>query len=152
MKQKAVFPGSFDPFTIGHFDLVNKAIPLFERIYIAVGENTSKNALFTVEQRVKAIQQVYQNNPSIEVITFSGLTVELCRSLNATYILRGLRNGTDFDYEKSIAMMNKKMQPAIETLFLLADEGHEYISSTIVREIYRTGGDISSFVPKDYTI
>ena len=152
MKKVAVFPGSFDPFTIGHHNLVVRAIPLFDKIIVAVGQNTTKNPAFEMQKRVDAIIKLYKSETNIEVVTFTGLTVDLCKKHNAKFILRGLRNGIDLEYEKPIANMNKKMHNTIETVFLLTEPAHECISSSIVREIYKNGGDISSFLPEGYTI
>lgn len=148
----AVFPGSFDPFTIGHHSLVTKALPLFDKIVIGIGENSTKTPAFPLPQRLGAIKKLYQSSPAVEVVTFSGLTVDLCRQHKAGFIIRGLRNGTDFDYEKAIAHMNKKMTGNIETLFLLTEPQYEAISSTIVREIYKNGGDIKPFLPEGFTL
>lgn len=151
-KKVAVFPGSFDPFTIGHHSLVIKAMPLFDKIIVAVGQNSTKQALFNLQKRIDALVKLYKDQDKIEIVTFTGLTVDLCKQHNATFILRGLRNGTDFDYEKAIAHMNKRMKNEIETLFLLTEPEHECISSTIVREIHKNGGDISQFLPKGYSL
>ena len=118
-KKVAVFPGSFDPFTLGHHSLVIKAMPLFDKIIVAVGQNSTKQPVFDLQKRVDALVKLYKDHDKIEIITFTGLTVDLCEQHNATFILRGLRNGTDFDYEKAIAHMNKRMKNEIETLFLL---------------------------------
>lgn len=151
-KKVAVFPGSFDPFTLGHHNLVMRALPLFEKIIIAIGQNSTKQPLFELQKRVNALTNLYKSESKIQIVTFSGLTVDLCKQHDAKFILRGLRNGTDFDYEKAIANMNKKMHKDIETLFLLTDPEHECISSTIVREIQKNSGDISQFLAPGYTI
>lgn len=148
----AVFPGSFDPFTIGHHTLVTKALPLFDRLVIAIGQNSTKTPAWPLEQRLAAIQDLYKNQSSIEVVTFSGLTVDLCRQYKAGFIVRGLRNGTDFDYEKAIAHMNKNLTGNIETIFLLTKPEYEAISSTIVREIHKNGGDIKPFLPEGFSL
>lgn len=148
----AVFPGSFDPYTIGHHSLVTQAIPLFDKIIIAVGQNSTKTPAFPTGQRLASIKQLYAAQPKIEVVTFTGLTVELCKKHGAGFIIRGLRNGTDFDYEKAIAHMNKKLVNHIETVFLLTTPEHESVSSTIVREIHKNGGDISRFLPEGFVL
>lgn len=152
MNKVAVFPGSFDPFTIGHHSLVEKALPLFDKIIVAVGQNSTKNAVFDMDKRVKALQQLFSNQSKVEVVTFTGLTVDLCKHYQANYIVRGLRNGIDFDYEKPIAHMNRKLNDKVETIFFLTEPTHEPISSTIVREIYKNGGDISAFLPVGYSL
>jgi pantetheine-phosphate adenylyltransferase len=151
-KKVAVFPGSFDPFTLGHHSLVIKAMPLFDKIIVAVGQNSTKQAMFDLQKRVDALVKLYKNHDKIEIVTFTGLTIDLCTQHNATFILRGLRNGTDFDYEKAIAQMNKRMNDKVETIFLLTEPEHEAISSTIVREIHKNGGNISQFLPVGYTL
>ena len=142
---KGVFPGSFDPFTKGHEVIVKKALPLFEHLYIAIGQNSKKNALFEIDKRIKHIQSIYNGVTNIEVITYSGLTSSLCADLDVSHIIRGLRNSIDFEYEKSIAQMNHSLS-GIETLFLLPDEQNQALNSSIVREIFMNGGDISKFV------
>ena len=148
----AVFPGSFDPFTIGHHSLVIQALPLFDKVVIAIGQNSTKTPAFPLEQRLASIQNLYNKQPKVNVVTFTGLTVDLCKQHQAGFILRGLRNGTDFDYEKAIAHMNKKMTGNIETLFLLTAPEYESVSSTIVREIYKNGGDITPFLPEGFSL
>lgn len=148
MKKIAVFPGSFDPFTIGHEAVVKRALPLFDKIIIAVGINTQKNSLFSAEDRVKMISAVFGAEEKIVVETFSGLTVNFCKEKGATYILRGLRTAADFEYERAMGQMNKKMAPSIDTVFLLTSTEHTPINSTIVRDIIKMGGDASPFVPK----
>jgi len=145
MSRIAVFPGSFDPFTKGHELLVKRYASLFDRIIVAVGVNSTKQYFFTLESRLNHIRSLFKNLDNIEVITYSGLTVDLCREKKAQYLIRGLRNTTDFEFEKSIAQMNKTMT-GIETLFLMTDAETAAIHSTIVREIKKNGGDISSFV------
>jgi pantetheine-phosphate adenylyltransferase len=147
MNKIAVFPGSFDPFTNGHKNIVDRCIPLFDKIVVAIGVNTTKSHLFSVEQRVEAIRKTFVNSENVRVETFRGLTAEYCRSIGARWIVRGLRNSIDFEYEQSIASMNKALNPEIETIFLFTDPALQPISSTIVREIHRSGGDISQFVP-----
>jgi pantetheine-phosphate adenylyltransferase len=148
MGKIAVFPGSFDPFTIGHEAIVKRALPLFDKIVIAVGVNSLKNSLFSAENRVKMINAVFASEPKIEIETFQGLTVDFCKAKGAHYILRGLRTAADFEYERAMGQMNKKMAPGIDTVFLLTSTEHTPINSTIVRDIIRMGGDASMFVPK----
>ncbi len=152
MKKIAVFPGSFDPFTVGHESIVNRAEVLFDKIYIAIGYNAKKDALFTLEERKNFINQVFEDNSKIEVIHFEGLTINLCKELGANYILRGLRTAADFEYERAIAQVNKAMYEGIETVFLLTMPEHTPINSSIVRDIVRHGGDPSKFIPKKINI
>jgi len=148
MKKTAVFPGSFDPFTVGHEEIVLRALPLFDRIIIAVGENSEKKNLFSIEKRLAMISKVFEGESRIEVSRFSGLTVEFCRQRKAGYLLRGLRTAADFEYERALGQMNRKMAPEIDTVFLLTSAEHTPINSTIVRDIIVRGGDASGFVPK----
>ncbi len=145
----AVFPGSFDPFTIAHQDLLERALPIFDKIYIAIGVNSSKVGLLDVETKLKAIKAVYANNTKIEVQSYQGLTVDYCKAVNAQVILRGLRNSTDLDYESIIAQNNLVLAPQIESYFLVSRSGIAHISSTIVRDIWKNKGDISSLVPQE---
>lgn len=147
MNKTAVFPGSFDPFTIGHEELVRRALSLFDRIIIAVGENADKKNLFSIEKRLQMISKVFEGDNRVTVLKFSGLTVDFCRKHNAGYILRGLRTSADFEYERAMGQMNRKLAPAIETVFLLTSTEHTPINSTIVRDIIVNGGDASMFVP-----
>ncbi len=144
----AVFPGSFDPITIGHVNLILRACPLFDKIIISIGVNTSKNKLFPLEQRIEWINNVFKDESKIEVREFHGLTVEFCKKVGAKYIIRGLRNASDFDYEKTIAQLNHELNKEIETVFLISRPKYSHISSTIVREIIRVKGDASSLVPE----
>ena len=140
-----VFPGSFDPFTKGHENIVNRFLPLFDQIIIGIGGNTSKKYMYTLESRIAHIKSIYKNEPKIVIECYEGLTVDFCKQKKAQYLLRGLRNTTDFNYEKSIALMNKELQN-IETLFLMTDAELSHLSSTIIREIAKSNGDISAFV------
>lgn len=143
----AVFPGSFDPITNGHIDLVRRFAPLFDKIIVAVGVNSAKKGLFTLEQRLSWLEKVFENDPSIHVGSFSGLTVNYCKQEKAQYLIRGLRNSSDFDYEKTISQLNNIIGDNVETLFFISKPEYSHISSTIVREIIKGKGDISTFVP-----
>jgi len=147
MERIAIFPGSFDPFTVGHESIVKRAIPLFDKIIIMIGYNSNKQSFFPLEKRAKWINEVFKNEPRVEVETYEGLTVDFCIKVNASYILRGLRTSADFEYERAIAQINKKMLPQIESVFLLTMPEHTPINSSIVRDIIRHGGDASMFLP-----
>jgi len=144
-KKKGVFPGSFDPFTKGHECVVNKAAELFDEIIIGVGINTSKNYLFDIDNRIKHIASLFENNPKISVQQYQGLTVDFCKSINAKYIVRGLRDSKDFGYERSIAQMNLEISE-VESVFFMTVPEYAAINSTIVREIHKSGGKIDKFV------
>jgi pantetheine-phosphate adenylyltransferase len=146
-KKIALFPGSFDPFTIGHESVINRALPLFDEIIIAIGENTKKQAYFSMENRVQMIREVFTNNSQIKVSSFTGLTVDFCKQCDAQYLLRGLRTAADFEYERAIAQINKAMFPELESVFLLTLPEHTPINSTIIRDVIRHGGDASQFLP-----
>ena len=147
MPKIAVFPGSFDPITQGHFDLVMRALPLFDKIIVAIGVNTQKKYLFDLEQRLGWLEDVFRDEPRVEVGKFETLTATYCNEIGAKYLLRGLRNGSDFDYEKTISQMNHIIGDGIETIFLISQPAYSHISSTIVREIIKHGGDASPFLP-----
>ena len=147
MKRIALFPGSFDPITKGHENILLRALPLFDEIIIAIGKNSSKQSYFTIEQREKWIKQVFANEPKVRIETYTGLTIDFCKKMNARFILRGLRTSADFEFEKSIAQNNNVMAPEIETVFILPIPELSAINSTIVRDIIRNGGDASPFVP-----
>nr|WP_317630871.1 pantetheine-phosphate adenylyltransferase [uncultured Flavobacterium sp.] len=149
--KKAVFPGSFDPITLGHFDIINRALPLFDEIVIAIGVNADKKYMFTLEQRLEFIKEAFKDEPKVSVITYEGLTIELCERINADFILRGLRNPADFEFEKAIAHTNRKLSN-IETVFLLTAASTSYISSSIVRDVLRNGGDYTVLVPDSVRI
>lgn len=148
----AVFPGSFDPITVGHVDLVKRALPLFDQIIVAVGVNTSKKYLFSLEQRMEWLHQVFDSEPTIRVDQFQNLTAHYCKRIGARYLLRGLRNASDFDYEKTISQLNHIVGEGIETVFLIAQPEFTHISSTIVREIIVGGADPTPFIPKEIKI
>lgn len=145
--RKAIFPGSFDPITLGHEDIINRAIPLFDEIVIAIGVNAEKKYMFTLEERKRFIEETFKNEPKIKVITYEGLTIDLCRKIKADFILRGLRNPADFEFEKAIAHTNRELSK-IETVFLLTAASTSYISSSIVRDVIRNGGEYQMLVPK----
>lgn len=148
----AVFPGSFDPITLGHVDLVSRALPLFDKIVVAVGINSKKESLFSLEQRMQWLRDVFSDMPNVEVDSFEGLTVHYCKRIKAKYLLRGLRNASDFDYEKTISQLNHIVGNQIDTVFFISKPEYSHISSTIVREIITGGGDASPFVPPEVVI
>lgn len=150
--KKAVFPGSFDPITIGHVDLVHRALPLFDEIVIAVGVNSQKKYLFPLEQRLQWLEEVFVKQPQVKVDSFEGLTANYCKSVGADYLLRGLRQASDFDYEKTISQLNSALLEGLETIFLISKPEFSHISSTIVREIIKGKGDASRFIPPEVKI
>ena len=150
--KKAVFPGSFDPITRGHEDIITRALPLFDELIVAVGHNANKQYMFPLAQRLEWIEKAFAEAPKIKVTQYEGLTVNYCREVGAQFILRGLRNPADFEFEKAIAQTNRKLQPGIETIFLLTASGLSSISSSIVRDVVRNGGDYSPFVPSSVQI
>ena len=147
MKRVAIFPGSFDPITCGHESIIRRAIPLFEKIIVAIGVNAEKPGFFPVEQRKAWLEKVFEDEPTVTVDVYSGLTVDYCKKNNIGFILRGLRTSADFEFERSIGQINKQMHPGIETVFLLTTPEHTALNSSIVRDIIRHGGDPSPFVP-----
>lgn len=148
MERIAIFPGSFDPFTIGHESIVRRAVPMFDKIYIMIGNNANKQSYFPIEKRMRWINQVFQSEEKVEVRVHEGLTVDFCKEVNARYILRGIRTSSDFEYERAIAQVNKKMHPEIESVFLLTLPEHTPINASIIRDIVSHGGDASMFLPK----
>jgi pantetheine-phosphate adenylyltransferase len=143
----AVFPGSFDPITKGHESIVQRALPLFDSIIVAIGNNSTKSSMFPLEKRKQWLEETFASKPKIKIVDYSSLTIELCRKLGANYIIRGLRSVTDFEYESNIAKMNCMMEPGIETIFMLSLPEFSGIHSTIIREIIKHGGDVSKFIP-----
>jgi pantetheine-phosphate adenylyltransferase len=143
----AVFPGSFDPITKGHESIVQRALPLFDSIIVAIGSNSTKSYLFHLEKRKKWLEQTFASNTKIKVVDYSSLTIELCKKHGAHYILRGLRSVTDFEYESNIATMNRMMDPGIETIFMFSLPEYSGIHSTIIREIIKNHGNVGQFIP-----
>lgn len=152
MKKIALFPGTFDPITIGHANIIERAIPLFDEIIVGIGHNSNKATLFPVDRRVHWINQIYKHEPKVRGDYYEGLTVDFCEQIGANYILRGIRNMADFDYEKNIAQMNKIIYPKAETVFLMCDPAYTPISSSVVRDLIRNNGDARPFVPKEVEI
>ena len=149
--KKAVFPGSFDPITIGHVDIVKRGIKVFDEIIIAVGDNTDKKYMFPKEKRVEFVKQTFNNYDNIKIESYDGLTVDFCKKNNIEFMIRGLRNPADFEFEKSIALTNREMTE-IETIFLLTSPENSFISSSIVRDLIRNNGDYKLFIPKGITL
>lgn len=145
MNKIGLFPGSFDPFTKGHEFIVSKSLGIFDEIVIGIGVNTEKKYLFDLEKRMAHIEKLYSGNPRVSIQSYEGLTVDLCTKISATHIIRGLRNTIDFEYEKSIAQMNRSMSD-VDTIFVLTKDQLSHINSSIVREIYKNNGDISLYV------
>ncbi|CAI8168993.1 MAG: Phosphopantetheine adenylyltransferase [Polaribacter sp. SA4-10] len=145
--KRAIFPGSFDPITLGHIDIIERGVTLFDELTIAIGINSGKKYMFTLEQRKKFIEDCFKDNPKIKVVTYKGLTVDFCMKNSFNFILRGLRNPADFEFEKAIAHTNRDLAP-VETIFLLTAASTSYISSSIVRDVIRNDGDYTKLVPK----
>jgi pantetheine-phosphate adenylyltransferase len=145
--RKAIFPGSFDPITLGHEDIIRRGIPLFDEIVIAIGVNAEKKYMFSLEERKRFIEETFKNEPKISIVIYEGLTIELCQKINANFILRGLRNPADFEFEKAIAHTNRRMSK-IETVFLLTAAKTSFISSSIVRDVIRNNGQYKLLVPE----
>ncbi len=152
MPRIALFPGSFDPITLGHVNIVERAVPLFDEIILAVGENSEKHYLFPLAQRMQWMRETFAQHPSIRVVSYTGLTVEFARSQGAQFLLRGLRNPADFEFEKAIAQANREMEPSLETVFLLTSARWAFISSSIVRDVIKNGGDYTRFVPESVRV
>ncbi len=149
--KKAIFPGSFDPITLGHYDIIKRSLPLFDEIIIAIGINADKKYMFSLDDRKKFLVDAFTDEPKISVITYEGLTIDLCKKLDAEFILRGLRNPADFEFEKAIAHTNRRLTK-IETVFLLTAAKTSFISSSIVRDVIRNGGDYKVLVPDSVRI
>lgn len=144
----ALFPGSFAPFTKGHYSIVERALPLFDRLIIAVGSNAEKTEYFSLQERVEWIENVFQNEAKVSIERYEGLTVDFCQKQGAQYIVRGLRDSHDFKYEKGIAQMNRAMKAGIDTIFIITEPELSHISSSLVRDVVKNGGDVSQFVPE----
>jgi pantetheine-phosphate adenylyltransferase len=142
-----LFPGTFDPVTFGHTDIIDRALPLFDKLYIGIGTNSNKQPMFPGEVRVQWLNEIYRNEPKVEAVMYEGLTVECCKKLSANYILRGIRYVNDFEYEKAIADMNRSLDGNIETVFLTCLPKFTSVASTLVRDVIKNGGDVSQFVP-----
>ena len=149
--KKAIFPGSFDPITLGHVDIINRGVTLFDEVIIAIGENSSKNYMFSLDERIAFIRRAFKDNPKVRVMSYSGLTIEFCKEIGVDFILRGLRNPADFEFEKAIAHTNRHLS-TLETVFLLTSAQTSFISSSIVREIIRFEGDYKKLVPNSVRV
>ena len=147
MERICLFPGTFDPVTLGHTDIISRALPLFDKVFIGIGRNSSKTAMFTEHQRLQWLQEIYRDEPRIEVLVYDGLTVNCCREVGASFILRGIRYVNDFEYEKAIADMNRSLADHVETVFLTCLPEFTSVASTLVRDVIRNGGDASRFLP-----
>jgi len=148
MSRIALFPGTFDPFTLGHVDIIKRALPLFDKIYIGIGRNANKEPMFSEEQRLQWVQDMYKNEERIDSVVYEGLTVGCCQKVGANFILRGIRYVNDFEYEKAIADMNRSLDHHIETVFLTCLPQFTSVASTLVRDVIRNGGDASPFLPE----
>lgn len=148
MRKIAVFPGSFDPITVGHEDIIKRALPLFDTLIIAIGNNSNKKYLYSPEERKTQIEHVFENEPRIQVKIYDGLTVHFCQEQNAQFILRGIRTSADFEFERNIGLMNLDMAPNVDSIFIISRPEYSALSSSVVRDIQRHGGDISKYVPK----
>jgi len=146
--RRAVFPGSFDPITRGHENILRRALPLFDEVVVAVGINSSKQPMYGLDQRLRWLEAVFADCPTVRVAPFGGLTLDFCRQVEARWLVRGVRNGGDFEYERTIAQMSKQLDPGVETVILFTDPEYAPIHSTVVREILRNGGDARAFVPE----
>lgn len=149
MERICLFPGTFDPITLGHVDVIKRSVSLFDKVIVAIGVNSQKQPMFSVEQRIAWINEIFKDYPQVQAASYEGLTINYCRQVGAQYMLRGIRYIADFEYEKAIADMNRMLAPEIETLFLTCAPEYTTISSTIVRDVIRNGGDVSRIVPPE---
>lgn len=149
MQRICLFPGTFDPITLGHVDIIDRSLPLFDKIVVGIGLNSSKTHMFSAEQRLQWIQDIYKDQPKVEGAVYQGLTVDFCRAIGAKYIIRGIRYVSDFEYEKTIADANRTLDKSIETLFLTGEPKYTSVASTIVRDIIKNGGNASLFLPEE---
>lgn len=148
MQRICLFPGTFDPVTLGHIDIINRALPLFDKIVVGIGINSSKNPMFTPEQRMEWFKEIFKDEPRVESVSYEGLTIQFCKQIHAHFILRGIRFVSDFEYEKTIADANRTLDRSIETIFLTGEPKYTSVASTIVRDILRNGGNASPFLPQ----
>ena len=148
MQRICLFPGTFDPVTLGHVDIIDRALPLFDKIIVGIGKNTTKEPMFTAEKRLEWIREIYKSKPQVEGAVYDGLTIDFCKKVHAKFILRGIRYVSDFEYEKTIADANRTLDKSIETIFLTGEPKYTSVASTIVRDIIRNGGDASQFLPE----
>ena len=147
MQRICLFPGTFDPVTLGHIDIINRAMPLFDKIVVGIGRNVNKIPMFAEELRLQWVKDIYKNEPKVEAVLYDGLTVNCCKAVGAKFILRGIRYVNDFEYEKAIADMNRSLEGHIETIFLTCLPQFTSVASTLVRDVYKNGGDVSQFLP-----
>jgi len=147
MQRIALFPGTFDPITIGHMDIISRALPLFDKLVIGIGRNASKVSMFSAESRLKWVSAIFRNEPRVSVVIYEGLTVDCCKKVGAHFIVRGIRYVNDFEYEKAIADMNRSLDTRIETVFLTCLPQYTSVASTLVRDVLRNGGDVTQFLP-----
>jgi pantetheine-phosphate adenylyltransferase len=147
MNRICLFPGTFDPVTLGHTDIIDRALPLFDKLFIGIGRNTNKQPMFSELQRLDWLKEIYKNNDKVEAIVYDGLTVDCCKQVGANFILRGIRYVNDFEYEKAIADMNRSIAVNIETIFLTCLPQYTSVASTLVRDVLKNGGDVSKFLP-----
>jgi len=148
MQRIGLFPGTFDPITIGHLDIISRSLPLFDKLYIGIGRNANKAPMFSEEQRLTWIKQIYKNNPKVDAVIYEGLTIRACQEVGAQFILRGIRYVNDFEYEKAIADMNRSLDHNIETVFLTCLPQYTSVASTLVRDVIKNGGDALQFLPQ----
>lgn len=148
MQRTCLFPGTFDPVTLGHIDIINRAIPLFDKLVIGIGRNANKTPMFSEEQRLKWLLEIYKDEPKVTAVVYEGLTVNCCKNVGANFILRGIRYVNDFEYEKAIADMNRSFDGHIETVFLTCLPQYTSVASTLVRDVLKNGGDVAQFLPK----
>lgn len=148
MERNCLFPGTFDPVTLGHTDIIDRALPLFDNFVVGIGRNSNKIPMFSEEQRIEWLQEIYAKEPKIKVVAYDGLTVDCCKAVGANFILRGIRYVNDFEYEKAIADMNRSLGHNIETVFLTCLPKYTSVASTLIRDVYRNGGDVSQFLPQ----
>jgi pantetheine-phosphate adenylyltransferase len=149
MQRICLFPGTFDPVTLGHIDIINRAIPLFDKVIVGIGRNVNKVPMFSEEQRLQWVKDIYKDQPTVDAVLYDGLTVNCCKMVGANFILRGIRYVNDFEYEKAIADMNRSLDGHIETVFLTCLPQFTSVASTLVRDVFKNGGDVSQFLPEE---